>query len=155
MVTRSPAPTTRRVARPLPPQPTRRRALTGALGVAAAALAPRAGWATAAEDDADALECKLGEREIQIPGAYINECQTLPKRIFTYSEAGTLSFEQGQVGPGTTGAAVWNSAVLLADHMAGLGPSYWKGKAVLELGCGTGLPGLVAYVERGRGCSCH
>ena len=39
----------------------------------------------------------------------------------------------------------WEAAVLLADHMATtLGPDYFRGKRVIELGCGTALPSIVA-----------
>lgn len=38
---------------------------------------------------------------------------------------------------------VWNASVLLADKIAG-GEIAVEGKTVLELGCGLGLPGIVA-----------
>ena len=42
------------------------------------------------------------------------------------------------------GIALWPAAIALAHDMAARGPDAFAGKRVLELGAGTGLPGLVA-----------
>lgn len=39
---------------------------------------------------------------------------------------------------------VWPAALALSEWMASLGESYWRGKRVLELGCGLALPSFVA-----------
>ena len=38
---------------------------------------------------------------------------------------------------------LWDSAKALGTHMAGMG-DFWRGKRVLEFGCGFGLPSMVA-----------
>ena len=55
-----------------------------------------------------------------------------------------VEIEQGEVAAGSTGAAVWKAGSLLADFMATDGTSTIRGQRVLELGCGTGLCGIVA-----------
>jgi len=61
------------------------------------------------------------------------------------SPIGAITIEQGPIGPSNTGETLWNAAVLMADHMAtSLGHDYFVGKRVLELGCGTALPSIVA-----------
>ncbi|KAF3777600.1 N-lysine methyltransferase protein [Nymphaea thermarum] len=47
-------------------------------------------------------------------------------------------------GAALTGSWLWGSALVLADWMGRLDPSTFQGKTVVELGAGTGLPGLVA-----------
>ncbi len=42
------------------------------------------------------------------------------------------------------GVALWPSAIALAHELASRGKEAFAGKAVLELGAGTGLPGIVA-----------
>jgi predicted nicotinamide N-methyase len=42
------------------------------------------------------------------------------------------------------GVALWPSAIALAQELASRGPEAFEGKAVLELGAGTGLPGIIA-----------
>ena len=72
-------------------------------------------------------------------------CTALVRRVFEWPAVGSISIEQGVAGFGQTGQVVWNAGALLAEHMATrLGPSFFAGKRVLELGCGTGLPGIVA-----------
>jgi len=67
------------------------------------------------------------------------------ERSFEWPSVGKIAIEQGPIGPSNTGETLWNAAVLLADHMATeLGPDYFRGKRVIELGCGTALPSIVA-----------
>lgn len=84
--------------------------------------------------------------EVSINGAYLQGCMMDAVRVFSWPESvGRITIEQGPIGPSNTGETVWNAAVLLADHMAGtLGPDYFRGKRVVELGCGTALPSIVA-----------
>ena len=86
-----------------------------------------------------ALLCE--EKDIQ--GAYESDCMREATRTFEWESTGKLIMEQGTVGPGSTGAAVWNAGAALADYLAA-NPAAVDGKLVLELGCGTGLCGLVA-----------
>ena len=81
--------------------------------------------------------------EVAIPGAYTNPCQKQRFRQLDFPNVGGLSIEQGDVGPGTTGAAVWNAGTALAGYLA-TNPEVAKGRRVIELGCGTGLCGIVA-----------
>mmetsp|Transcript_38 Transcript_38/g.122 ORF Transcript_38/g.122 Transcript_38/m.122 type:complete len:267 (+) Transcript_38:338-1138(+) len=81
--------------------------------------------------------------EVAIPGAYVSACMADAVRQFEFEHVGTLLIEQGAVGPGSTGAAVWRAGEFLASTLAA-NPSLVRGKRVIELGCGTGLCGLVA-----------
>jgi len=45
---------------------------------------------------------------------------------------------------GSTGTKVWNSSLLLAHWIVEHGEQWISGRSLLEVGCGTGLPGLVA-----------
>ena len=84
--------------------------------------------------------------EEPINGAYFQGCMGDKERSFEWAKpVGRVVIEQGRIGPSNTGETLWNAAVLLADHMAtALGPDYFQGKRVLELGCGTALPSIVA-----------
>lgn len=82
-------------------------------------------------------------REIAIPGAYSSDCMGQKRRTFTWPGVGQVLIEQGDVGPGTTGAAVWSAGERLADVLCSQ-PELVSGKRVVELGCGTGLCGIVA-----------
>ena len=99
-------------------------------------------------DPAAALPANLKERcvlEEAINGAYFQGCMGDAERSFQWPSVGRIDIEQGPIGPSNTGETLWNAAVLLADHMATeLGPDYFKGKRVIELGCGTALPSIVA-----------
>jgi predicted nicotinamide N-methyase len=91
-----------------------------------------------------ALEPLCAE-EVAINGGYLTRCMDDARRVFEWPAVGSISIEQGVAGFGQTGQVVWNAGALLAEHMATrLGPSFFGGKRVLELGCGTGLPGIVA-----------
>lgn len=48
-------------------------------------------------------------------------------------------------GSGTTGFRTWEAALHLVQYLTGLGPGFWAGKSVVELGTGTGLVGLGLY----------
>jgi len=84
-----------------------------------------------------------GESAIQ--GAYFQSCMADSRRDFNWPATGNLVIEQGSIGPSATGEALWNAAHLLSDYLATkLGPDYFRGKRVIELGCGTALPSIVA-----------
>ena len=80
---------------------------------------------------------------------------TDPERTFLWpSPVGAITIEQGPIGPSNTGETLWNAAVLMADHMATcLGPEYFAGKSVLELGCGTALSILSSILSSILGSS--
>ena len=88
-----------------------------------------------------APRCRVEE---PINGAYLQTCMNDARRDFEWPGVGKVSIEQGELGPSATGEVVWNSAQLLADYEATvLGPAgYFRGKRVIELGCGTGLPSV-------------
>ena len=82
-------------------------------------------------------------QETAVPGAYQNPCmdesvRTVPMRAT--KEHPDLRILQGSVGPGSTGAAIWNSSILLKRLVEEM--DCWKDSSVLELGCGTGLVSL-------------
>ena len=79
-----------------------------------------------------------------INGGYLSRCFDDPRRDFDWPNTGRISIDQGVAGFGQTGQVVWNAGALLAEHMATRLPTFFAGKRVLELGCGTGLPGIVA-----------
>ena len=108
-------------------------------GVAAALTLPCASAALATTTD----RC-LEEREIL--GAYVNPCQSDRVRVFQWESVGRVSIEQGDVGPGATGAAVWTAGTALASYLANEpgGAASVRGRRVIELGCGAGLCGIVA-----------
>lgn len=81
--------------------------------------------------------------EVAIPGAYLSVCMRDASRSFDLGTAGEVVIEQGDVGPGSTGAAVWGAGAALADALAAA-PDAVAGKSVVELGCGTGLCGIAA-----------
>ena len=114
-----------------------------------AGLAPLLPPAFASVDDVvqlGLLQEPRCQEEITIPGAYVQGCQGERTRLLAFPPpVGTLTIEQGNVGPGTTGAALWNAGLLLAHYLASArGEGYFSGKRVVELGCGTGLAGMVA-----------
>ena len=53
--------------------------------------------------------------ELAIPGSYTSECMSQKRRKFSWPSVGEVLVEQGEVGPGTTGAAVWRAGERLAD----------------------------------------
>ena len=85
------------------------------------------------------------QKEEALNGIYMQACMKDDKREFEWRTVGKIAIEQGPIGPSATGETLWNSAALLADYMATtLGPSYFKGKRVIEVGCGTALPSITA-----------
>lgn len=120
---------------------TSRRAILGRSAGLAALSWPRA--VPAADPSVIIEQCR---DEIGINGGYLQPCMTDSQRAFEWpAPVGRVMIEQGPLGPSATGEVVWNSAPLLADYEARvLGTSFFKGKRVLELGCGTALPSIVA-----------
>jgi hypothetical protein len=55
----------------------------------------------------------------------------------------TLTVYEDPCGAGP-GGAVWDAAVVLAQYVHSLGSTALRGAAVIELGAGTGLPGIAA-----------
>ena len=83
--------------------------------------------------------------ETAITGAYVSPCMLEDSREFSWPSVGKVSIAQGKVGPGSTGAAVWTAGTALATFLTTLdGVQALRGKRVIELGCGTGLCGIVA-----------
>lgn len=82
--------------------------------------------------------------ETAVPGAYINPCMQDPSRVFEWPTTGRITIEQGAVGPGSTGAAVWTAGNSLSAFLATEGGAMVRGRRCIELGCGTGLCGIVA-----------
>ncbi len=123
------------------PSLSRRDAVSAALLCASCSAPTRPSLATIPAFLPD--RCK---EEIAINGAYVNQCMSDAERTFQWpSPVGAVTIEQGGIGPSNTGETLWNAAVLMADHMATtLGTDYFTGKRVLELGCGTALPSIVA-----------
>jgi len=95
--------------------------------------------------------------------AAINQCLLLPQRAITVrgknfliTQGNMLEKElppemkdpktrkPGYNGPDGTGSAVWSGAIALSRYMDKLGPEYFQGKTVVELGCGAGLASIVA-----------
>ena len=110
----------------------------------------------------NALECDDGGivAENSVPGAYQQICMSLQKRSIRLKSTGeSVSILQGtgEDGPsggnskgslsGRTGVALWNSGILLTrllDELAGKERGIFKGKTVLELGCGTAMASIAA-----------
>lgn len=72
-----------------------------------------------------------GAREVQVSG----------HKLIIHEGDGTVD---PSTGCALTGSWLWDSAVYLAEWMAASGGVQLTGAAVLELGAGTGLPGLLA-----------
>ena len=89
--------------------------------------------------------------------------RTIPLRVPTRTSSATttidLQIQQEGVGPGKTGLAVWNSALLLGRLLEALAAannnnnnnkndpgssSFLQNKQVAEIGCGTGLVSIMA-----------
>jgi len=119
--------------------------------------------AEANTDTNEPLECKNGAivSESAVPGAYQQVCMSLPTRSITLKSTGdTINIFQGTADDGggggasnqgsvagRTGVALWNSGILLSrllDSLAQEEHDFFKGKCVLELGCGTALASIVA-----------
>ncbi|KAG6537194.1 protein-lysine methyltransferase METTL21D-like [Zingiber officinale] len=72
-----------------------------------------------------------GSREVQISGY----------KLIIHEGDGTVDPSTGRA---LTGSWLWDSAVYLAEWMAACGGAQLAGATVLEVGAGTGLPGLLA-----------
>ena len=99
--------------------------------------------------DGDTL-CKDGRIAVEsaVPGAYQQICMSMDQRSFNLKSSGdTITIAQGANSAGgsvagRTGVAVWNSGILLTrllDEINVIDSSIFKGKTILELGCGAGL----------------
>ena len=64
-----------------------------------------------------------------------------PERRFDLANAGTIVLPQDMRD---VAATIWDASVVLAHYVDSLGHAAWRGKRVIELGAGTGLPGIVA-----------
>ena len=101
--------------------------------------------------------------ESAVPGAYDQICmnlplRTIPLRVPTQTSSVTttvnLQIQQEGVGPGKTGLAVWNSALLLGRLLEALAAannnnnpgssSFFQNQQLAEIGCGTGLVSIMA-----------
>ena len=97
-------------------------------------------------------QCKDGKiaSESAVPGAYQQICMSMDQRSFTMKSSGDITIVQGANSAGgsvagRTGVAVWNSGILLTrllDKINCIDSSIFKGKTVLELGCGAGLASI-------------
>ncbi|KAI8906497.1 putative methyltransferase-domain-containing protein [Powellomyces hirtus] len=65
------------------------------------------------------------------------------RRITFHGKASDVTVSVHELLDGTYGSFVWPSALVLSAYVHFLGSAF-RGKRVLELGCGTALPGLVA-----------
>lgn len=84
-------------------------------------------------------------QEVAVTGAYESPCMRDRTREFDFGYAvGRVQIQQGDVGPGTTGAAVWIAGTALASYLAANPGRTVSDQTVVELGCGTGLVGIVA-----------
>ena len=94
--------------------------------------------------------------ESAVPGAYDQVCMNLPLRTIPFSLpkdtvhpslTTNIQIQQEGVGPGKTGLAVWNSALLLGRLLEALSvanPAFLRDKQLVEVGCGTGLVSIMA-----------
>ena len=62
-----------------------------------------------------------------------------PERRFDLVNAGTIVLPQDMRD---VAATIWDASVVLAQYVDSLGRASWCGKRVIELGAGTGLPGI-------------
>jgi len=86
------------------------------------------------------------DTEVPANGGYVSECMKKAVQDFTFEDGGIVSLNQGWDGrPGHTGVSVWQSSKALAAYMDELGPEFWTGLRVIELGSGAGLGSLTAY----------
>ena len=79
----------------------------------------------------------------------VSPCLLLPRRVVWRGGARPpllirQTFDPHRLGSQSTGAAVWAGGLALARYMEGLGPGFWAGKRVVELGAGTGLASITA-----------
>ncbi|MQL86467.1 hypothetical protein Taro_019002 [Colocasia esculenta] len=78
------------------------------------------------------MENEMGEgREVEVAG----------KKLLIHESRNTCDPATGRV---LTGSWLWDSALHLSEWMAAAPPHHLADKTVLELGAGTGLPGLTA-----------
>mgnify|MGYP001197617225 CR=1 FL=1 len=77
----------------------------------------------------------------------MNDCLLLPQRVvWRPNGAKPLLVQQtmsiGTMWQASTGSAVWGGGLALHEYLESLGPDFWSGQRVLELGTGTGLGGI-------------
>jgi len=78
-----------------------------------------------------------------------NDCLLLPRRVvWRGGLKPPLIVEQtmamSSLWKQSTGSSIWAGGLVLAREMERLGPDFWSGKHVLELGSGTGLGAITA-----------
>ena len=79
----------------------------------------------------------------------VSECLLLPRRVVW---RGGLrepllirqTWDARRMGSQSTGTSVWAGGLALSRYMESLGPSYFAGKHVVELGSGTGVASITA-----------
>lgn len=73
------------------------------------------------------------------------EAQIAGRKLLIWEHEDVVEANSGR---SVTGSWIWDCSFLLADWLASgvWAPGYFQGKRVVELGAGTGLPGMVAAV---------
>ena len=61
----------------------------------------------------------------------------------------SVALYEREIGNKDTGGKVWENAIVLSNYIESMErrtPGFWTNKNVIELGCGTGLSGIIAYL---------
>ena len=77
----------------------------------------------------------------------MNDCLLLPRRVLWPGGKPLLirqTMSTKAMWQSSTGSAVWGGGVTLVNYMDTLGPDFWEGKRVIELGTGSGLASINA-----------
>lgn len=110
------------------------------------------------ETEGDIAETEEGEgvegesNELDEKNAVVHVMQLAPEATITIRELPITRADHpfgSEACPedDTTGLGIWPASILLARWVALLGPAALKGKTVVELGAGCGLPSLAAAVH--------
>jgi len=87
--------------------------------------------------------CGTGLDQIVWKREYKSEHQRFVGSYEHEMPGGVLVLQQRPFGPEGFASTVWDSAIVLARHLECQGAAQYEGLNCLELGAGTGLPGLV------------